>query len=141
MHEEPAHAGLRLDFATGVMKQAAAAVFMVRPANFAWNVETQASNRFQRDDPAFAGHAKSRACSEFDALAPNLRENGVAVHAIADEAVPIRPDAVFPNNWISLHADGTVVLYPMLAPNRRLERRPELIAALVERGGFRVQRL
>ena len=141
MHEEPAHAGATQDLTTGALTQAAAAVFMVRPANFAWNFETQASNRFQREDPALAGDANDRACREFDALARNLRENGVAVHAVADEAMPVRPDAVFPNNWVSLHADGTVVLYPMLAPNRRLERRPELVASLVERGGFRVERL
>ncbi len=141
MHEEPAHAGVELNPATGVPAQTAAAVFMVRPASFAWNVETHASNRFQRDDPELASDANARACAEFDALARKLRESGVAVHAVADEAVPARPDAVFPNNWLSLHADGTVVLYPMLAPNRRLERRPELIGTLVERGGFRVTRL
>jgi hypothetical protein len=134
MHEPAAAAG-------DTPAQTAAAVFMVRPAHFAWNVETQASNRFQREDPVLAVEANARACVEFDALARNLRENGVAVHAVADEASPVRPDAVFPNNWLSLHADGTVVLYPMLAPNRRLERRPELIGALVERGGFRVARL
>jgi len=141
MQEEPTHAGVTIDLATGALTQAAAAVFMVRPANFGWNVETHASNRFQREDPALAADAQARACIEFDALARNLRESGVAVHAVADEAVPVRPDAVFPNNWISLHADGTVVLYPMLAPNRRLERRLELVATLVELGGFRVERL
>jgi hypothetical protein len=141
MHERPAQAGVTLGPAKGAPAQAAAAVLMVRPANFAWNAETHASNRFQREDPALAADAQPRACAEFDALARNLRESGVAVHAVADEAWPVRPDAVFPNNWLSLHADGTVVLYPLLAPNRRLERRPELIAALVERGGYRVQRL
>jgi hypothetical protein len=59
-----------------------------------------------------------------------LRGAGVEVTVAADAATPVCPDAVFPNNWVSLHADGTVVLYPMLARNRRLERRLELIAAL-----------
>ncbi|HEX9208299.1 MAG TPA: arginine deiminase-related protein [Steroidobacteraceae bacterium] len=141
MLEEPAHAGITPGPATGAQAQTAAAVLMVRPANFAWNVETHASNRFQREDPELASKANARACVEFDALARNLRESGVVVHAVADETPPVRPDAVFPNNWISLHADGTVVLYPMLAANRRLERRPELITELVQRGGYRVERL
>lgn len=141
MQEDSTHAGVAPHPAPDRPAQAAAAVFMVRPANFGWNAETHASNRFQREDPELAASAQARACDEFDALARNLRENGVTVHALADEPVPVSPDAVFPNNWVSLHADGTVVLYPMLAPNRRLERRPELIATLVARGGFRVERL
>lgn len=124
-----------------VPRQTAAAVLMVRPANFGWNEQTQPSNRFQRADAALASAAGLCAREEFDALARDLRRSGVAVHAIADAVVPVCPDAVFPNNWISLHADGTVVLYPMLAANRRLERRPELIAELVDRAGFRVTRL
>ncbi len=58
----------------------------------------------------------------------------------ADTAQPVKPDAVFPNNWVSFHADGTVVLYPMLAPNRRLERRAELIEQVCESCGFQVRR-
>ena len=142
MHDGPAHGGTALTPATGSLRaQAAAAVLMVRPANFGWNSQTEPSNRFQRADAGLMAEAGARARQEFDALARDLRQGGVAVHAVADEASPVRPDAVFPNNWISLHADGTVVLYPMLAPNRRLERRPELITELIDRGGFRVDRL
>ncbi len=121
--------------------QTADAVLMVRPASFGWNPQTQASNRFQRDEPGLAGDANARACTEFDALVLQLRAAGIAVSVAADVPTPICPDAVFPNNWVSLHADGTVVLYPMLAPNRRLERRLELIASLAAASGRAVHRL
>jgi hypothetical protein len=121
--------------------QTADAVLMVRPASFGWNPQTQASNRFQRDEPGLAGAANERARAEFDALALQLRAAGVAVSVAADVATPVCPDAIFPNNWVSLHADGTVVLYPMLARNRRLERRLELITGLATGSGRRIHRL
>jgi hypothetical protein len=113
---------------------------MVRPASFGWNAETAGSNRFQAFSPG-AGVAADAAIAEFDALAARLTEAGVTVHAFADRPEPACPDAVFPNNWVSLHADGTVVLYPMLAPSRRRERRLDLLLDLEQRGGFRVERL
>jgi hypothetical protein len=124
--------------------QSADAVLMVRPASFGWNAQTAASNRFQPPVPVAVRDAGARAVAEFDALVAALAEAGVRVHACDDRAQPACPDAVFPNNWVSLHADGTVVLYPMLAPNRRRERRLELVEALEhgERGaGHRVERL
>jgi hypothetical protein len=114
---------------------------MIRPANFGWNDETADSNRFQRQGSLAPDTARVRAISEFHALALALRDAGVRVHAFDDRAEPACPDAVFPNNWVSFHHDGTVVLYPMLAPTRRRERRMDLLAALEERGGFAVTRL
>jgi hypothetical protein len=114
---------------------------MIRPAAFGWNPETAASNRFQRRDPAAPGSARNLAVTEFDALVAALRGAGVEVHAIDEPAGTACPDCVFPNNWVSLHHDGTVVLYPMLAPSRRLERRMDLIFELEQRGGFAVSRL
>jgi hypothetical protein len=114
---------------------------MIRPAAFGWNVETRDSNRFQSpvapEDPAIA----QVAVAEFDAMVATLREAGVTVHALDDRLEPRCPDAVFPNNWVSFHDDGTVVLYPMLAPTRRRERRPELLQDLIARGGYAVSRL
>jgi hypothetical protein len=121
--------------------QTADAVLMVRPASFGFNPQTQASNRFQRAEPGLTGAANECACAEFDALALRLRAAGIAVSVAADLPTPVCPDAIFPNNWVSLHADGTVVLYPMLARNRRLERRLELIAALAAGSGRRICRL
>jgi hypothetical protein len=117
--------------------QCADAVMMVRPARFGSNPETAESNRFQHaesiaDDAALA-------IREFDGLVRRLTDAGVEVIVAEDPPEPAKPDACFPNNWVSFHADGTVVLYPMLAPSRRAERRPEHLAA-VERAGFRITR-
>lgn len=114
---------------------------MVRPANFAWNVETQESNRFQRADPALAAGAQAHALAEFDGLVGALRAAGVEVCIVDDEPEPQCPDAIFPNNWVSFHDDGTVVLYPMLAPCRRRERRLEHLWRLELATSRRVRRL
>jgi hypothetical protein len=121
-------------------RQSADAVLLVRPASFGWNPETAGSNRFQ-STAAGDEDAAGRARAECGALAAALAAAGVEVHAFEDRAAPACPDAVFPNNWLSLHADGTVVLYPMLAPNRRQERRLDLVLALESRGHRRVERL
>jgi hypothetical protein len=121
--------------------QTADSVLMVRPASFGWNPQTQASNRFQHREPGLAGASNELARAEFDTLALQLRAAGVTVAVAADVPAPACPDAIFPNNWVSLHADGTVVLYPMLARNRRLERRLELISGLATSDGRRIHRL
>jgi hypothetical protein len=133
-----------LGAATSVLadpRQVAAAVLMVRPASFGWNEQTHGSNRFQREELALAADASTLARGEFDRLAQGLAGAGVEVCVAEDRAEPVCPDAVFPNNWVSFHADGTVVLYPMLARNRRLERRLDLVSELAERRRFRVTRL
>jgi hypothetical protein len=114
---------------------------MIRPESFGWNDQTGESNRFQRREVMPPGAAAQLARSEFDALADALRGAGIVVHVVADRAEPACPDAVFPNNWVSFHADGTAVLYPLLAPNRRLERRPELLQQLADRGAFNLRRV
>lgn len=113
---------------------------MVRPASFGWNPQTAASNRFQAAAPR-PKDLQPRAVAEFEALVASLSAADVEVHVFDDRPEPRCPDAVFPNNWLSLHADGTVVLYPMLAPNRRLERRRELVSELERCGGFVVRRV
>ncbi len=120
-------------------RQSASHVVLIRPANFASNPETLASNRFQTNSSGRdAAQIQQAAQAEFDALATALSQTGVNVHVFDDTATPIKPDALFPNNWFSTHADGTLVLYPMLAPNRRLERRGDLIEALHKETGLHV---
>ena len=114
---------------------------MVRPAAFGWNPETETSNRFQQRAAGPADAVRDAAIAEFEHLERALNEAGVETCALADRSEPASPDAVFPNNWVSFHADGTVVLYPMLAPSRRRERRMDLLAELEQRGGFEVARL
>ena len=118
--------------------QSAAAVLMVRPANFGFNPQTADTNRFQRARGIEA--AQRAALREFDGLADALRRAGVQVIVACDTPEPVKPDALFPNNWVSFHRDGTVVLYPMLAANRRPERRTDIIETVIREGGFRVTR-
>jgi hypothetical protein len=122
-----------------VETQTADAVLMVRPVHFGGNEETAGSNFFQR--AGAVPDAAARAQREFDALALALADAGVRVHQFAGQKNAALPDEVFPNNWLSLHADGTAVLYPPLAANRRRERRPELLAALAESCGYRIERV
>ena len=91
---------------------------MVRPARFAFNEETAANNAFQHK---LDGDVAERAVEEFDSYVSMLRSNGITVDVIQDTPEPATPDSIFPNNCISTHGD-TLVLYPMFAPNRRLER-------------------
>jgi hypothetical protein len=120
-------------------QQCAGAVLMIRPAAFDYNPETAVTNKMQRPDTAT--NAADRARSEFDGVVRALQSEGITVCAIADSAEPPKPDAVFPNNWVSFHEDGTVVLYPMQAATRRRERRREIIDAVVSELGFKVSRL
>ena len=111
--------------------QSANTVFLVRPARFSFNPETAASNHFQQTMAGLdAAVVQARAFAEFDALVATLRAKGVNVLVFEDTPEPVKPDAVFPNNWLTLHPDGRVLLYPMCAPNRRAERRPDILEAL-----------
>ncbi|MDJ0814108.1 MAG: arginine deiminase-related protein [Woeseiaceae bacterium] len=116
--------------------QLASTVLMIRPVRFESNPETADSNRFQGRTSASAAEQQRAALGEFDALVAALREHGIEVLVVEDTPEPHTPDAVFPNNWVSLHADGRVLLYPMEARNRRLERRPDIIERLGEDHGF-----
>ncbi len=117
---------------------------MVRPARFAFNPQTAASNAFQvggrGGNDAVDADNHLLALREFDAVAKGLHRAGVEVIVAEDTASPVKPDAIFPNNWVSFHRDGSVVLYPMLAPNRRLERRDDLLRQVIREGGYRVTR-
>src|SRR5688572_13553083 len=126
--------------ASSLQAQAAGAVVMVRPRDFGFNPETALTNELQHETPGLsAGHALA-AQREFDGVVEQLQQAGVQVLVFDSPPGHVTPDAVFPNNWFSTHADGTVVLYPMLAPNRRAERQPALIAALSREQGFRIER-
>ncbi|MGH8133242.1 MAG: citrulline utilization hydrolase CtlX [Steroidobacteraceae bacterium] len=122
-------------------QQCADAVLMIRPAAFGCNPETAATNTFQQAEQAPDPGAAARARAEFEQLAQALSSEGVSVCAVDDEAPPARPDAVFPNNWLSFHEDGTLVLYPLHSPSRRSERRQEVIEAVVQRLNFKVAHL
>ncbi len=109
-------------------------IMMIRPAKFGYNSETAKNNAFQtKDEKGESLETHMAAQQEFDELVAKLRSVGVNVLVIEDTATPVKPDAVFPNNWISLHGNGSVVTYPMFAENRRIERRQDIIDQLSEK--------
>ena len=118
--------------------QVSGAILMVRPKNFGFNAETALTNRFQRAGADAEVGLQAR--MEFDALAAALAAEGVTVCVAEDSEEPRKPDAVFPNNWVSFHADGTVVLYPMQAVSRRAERRSAILEQVERDTGFRARR-
>lgn len=107
---------------------------MVRPACFGFNEETASSNAFQSNDQTFTQEEiRTQAIREFNGFVARLREQGVEVCVMEDNPDIVKPDAVFPNNWVTFHADGTVVTYPMHAPVRRKERQEEYLRRLSEK--------
>jgi len=125
-----------------LVEQCAGAVLMIEPAAFDYNPETAATNSMQRRPAETAATSSNeRAKAEFRQLARALESEGILVCVVQDTPVPPKPDALFPNNWVSFHSDGTVVLYPMHAENRRCERRRDVIDAVAARTGFKVARV
>ena len=121
-------------------RQTTSHILMVRPAHFAFNEETAASNAFQsRDDRLTPQQIRQQAMQEFDQFVERLRAAGVQVIVAKDSATPVKPDAVFPNNWVTFHQEGFVVTYPMFAPTRRRERRRQIIDQVLQEG-FRSDR-
>lgn len=113
------------------MNQLTNHILMIRPAHFGFNEETAKNNAFQsqeaiKDQSALEKIAKE----EFDNMVSALRAKGITVTVIEDTDTPVKPDAVFPNNWISFHENGAVITYPMYASNRRIERRQDIIEKL-----------
>lgn len=106
-------------------------IMMIRPVRFTFNEQTAESNSFQQA-AAKAEDTQAKALKEFDDFVDNLRNNGVQVWVVDDTDEPHTPDSIFPNNWISMHEDGRVALYPMQAENRRLERRADIAHHLAE---------
>ena len=115
-------------------QQSTSHILMVRPATFRKNEETAGNNHYQKDADVEDVH--QQALDEFDGMVDDLRARGVDVMVVEDDPSTDTPDALFPNNWVSFHADGRVGLYPMFAPNRRLERREDILHDLVHTHGF-----
>jgi len=114
-------------------QQTTSYILMVRPAHFAFNEETATTNAFQsRDNTLTSNEIQERALKEFDAMVDQLRAAGVQVIVAYDSPKPTKPDAVFPNNWITFHQEGFIVTYPMFAPNRRLERNDAILDRVFE---------
>jgi len=115
--------------------QSSSRILMVKPIHFNYNLQTANNNAFQSDKEAFTSPTKTqkKALEEFEAMVEKIESKGIEVLVVEDTAEPYTPDSIFPNNWITTHADGTIVLYPMYAPNRRLERKPYILEALEDK--------
>ena len=114
-------------------KNATNTLLMVRPVAFALNEQTAVDNFYQKKGTS-EQNAQKLAREEFDGFVKNLRAQGVVVEVLEDTLVPHTPDSIFPNNWISMHEDGRIALYPMKAENRRMERRSDIFDELERRG-------
>ena len=112
--------------------QTASTVLMVEPIAFGYNAQTAENNYFQVEQKD--ADIQTKALEEFNNFANKLKSKGINVISIKDTLEPHSPDSIFPNNWVSFHNDGKVVLYPMFAPNRRVERRTDILETLKVKG-------
>lgn len=117
--------------------QTTSTVFMVKPVRFGFNPQTAQSNAFQKKE-GYGIQVQEAALREFLAYATLLRANGISIALAEDTQEPRTPDSIFPNNWFSTHEDGTLVLYPMAAPNRRKERKGHFLEIIKK--NFKVTR-
>ncbi|MBD3724832.1 MAG: amidinotransferase [Flavobacteriaceae bacterium] len=123
------------------MNQTTNTILMIRPVAFRMNEQTAVNNYYQKVlDNLTPATVNAKAQAEFDAYVEKLRSVGVNVVVVDDTLDPDTPDSIFPNNWISFHETGDVVLYPMFAENRRLERREDVLDIL-EESGFQINEI
>jgi hypothetical protein len=111
----------------------ASTILMIRPAAFGFNEETSANNYFQSSISLNSKELQSKALVEFDQMVQSLLGSGIDVIVIDDTPEPVKPSAIFPNNWLSTSPDGTLFVYPMFAHNRRLEKRDDILNFLNEK--------
>src|SRR5688572_1486710 len=106
-------------------------LLMIKPVDFSYNDETAVNNAFQVKN--VETDVQHRALAEFNDFVTVLRSNGVDVSVVEDTPFPHTPDSIFPNNWVSFHHDGTLLLYPMYAVNRRAERKAHVLETIGEK--------
>lgn len=120
-----------------MQKQTTSNILMIRPIRFQLNKQTAVNNYYQKViEGLTTEQEQEQALKEFDDFVARLSQHGINVIVINDTETPNTPDSIFPNNWISFHADKRIGLYPMFAENRRLERREDIIATI--KNGFDV---
>tara|TARA_B100001175_G_scaffold306923_1_gene305593 strand:+ start:285 stop:1217 length:933 start_codon:yes stop_codon:yes gene_type:complete len=113
------------------MKQITNNIMMIEPVSFNYNTETAINNYYQINNTALSKEEiQQKALKEFKEFVSLLRSKNINVIVFKDTENPKTPDSIFPNNWVSFHIDGEIVLYPMYAKNRRLERRNDIIQKL-----------
>jgi len=121
-------------------KQSTDSIIMVKPYHFGYNEQTATSNPYQHTPSELHKNEKSvqtKAMQEFNDMVDKLSKNGIRVLILSKEPHSITPDSIFPNNWFSYHQNNSLVIYPMLAVNRRKERQPEALIQILEKEGFK----
>ncbi len=113
------------------LKQTTSHILMIKPVAFDFNAETAVNNAFQQQGSN--EQAQQKAEAEFDQFVQKLTKAGIDVTVVKDTPVPHTPDSIFPNNWISFHWDGSLILYPMYAANRRAERKAHVVATIASK--------
>lgn len=116
------------------MRQVTNTILMIRPVHFRMNEQTAVNNYYQEESDLSKTEANIKAAEEFDSFVLKLRNAGVNVVVENDDPAQDTPDSIFPNNWISFHENGDLGLYPMFAPNRRKERRLEVLNQIEDQG-------
>lgn len=120
--------------------QTTSCILMVSPDSFAYNRQTADSNSFQNKPELDAEELRKKAIEEFRGMTEKLSAEGIDVLVLSNDTEVEVPDAVFPNNWFATYEDGTVILFPMLSENRRLERSRDDITEIMESSGFKIAR-
>ena len=105
----------------------ASTILMIRPAAFGYNNETAVNNLFQSAPSLKEEELQQQALGEFDQMVDLLKSHGIDVVVINDTSEPVKPDAIFPNNWISTSPSGVIYVFPMFASNRRPEKRDDIL--------------
>ena len=123
-----------------LMQQTTDTILMIRPVSFRMNEQTAVNNYFQEELELKNAEINAKAQAEFDAFVEKLRAVGINVIVESDDEYADTPDSVFPNNWVSFHANGDIAKYPMFAENRRRERRDEVFIRL-EKEGFKIENI
>jgi len=110
-------------------------ILMVRPYAFGYNCQTAINNHYQNENSKLSfEEINANAQLEFDNFVELLSSKGINVIVFQDDNIHDTPDSIFPNNWVSFHCNGDIALYPMFAPNRRLERREDVLNFIESKG-------
>lgn len=121
-------------------QQTTSCILMVSPDSFGYNIQTAGSNSFQNKPEFDPDTLRKKALEEFKGMTKKLSVEGVDILVLSNDTEYDVPDAVFPNNWFATYEDGTVMLFPMLSENRRLERSKDTITEIMESSGFSIKR-
>ena len=123
-----------------LMKQMTNNILMIKPVSFRYNQQTAANNYYQQIlNNLSSEQIQKKALVEFNIFVKKLEDIGVNLIVVGDTNETDTPDSIFPNNWVSFHDDGMIVLYPMYAENRRDERRSDIFDRLVDEHGFMIK--